>query len=217
MDLKAAILRYFSWCPGVESAANFKPDHNVDLRAVFFSNTHILYLGLFLILLSNVGSTEIANEALTIPPEDYMDYTIDVYPGQKIRVDAGVYTDDVSDNERRVLEVLIMDDENFNHFQLEEYDKISKRYALRIGENFGEIIEVNANWFGEAHVVLNNNIRVNKREMPKETHVTVTLLKPLGYLGLPGFLIAVLSGYKVIKEKITTQRNSNKNVQYSRQ
>ena len=100
-----------------------------------------------------------------------------------------------------------MDDDNFNHFESEEYDKIDHRYALRIGENFGEIIKVNVKWFGEAHVVLNNKIRVNNRDTPKETHVNVTLLKPLGYLGLPGFLIAVFSGYTIVKEKIAANKN----------
>jgi hypothetical protein len=164
-------------------------------------------MGLFILLLSNVGSTVIAKEIITIPPGEYMDYSIDVYPGQKLRIDAGVHTGDISDNERRVLEVLIMDDENFNHFKSEEYDKIDDRIPLRIGENFWETIELNANWFGEAHVVLNNKIRVNNRDTQKETHVTITLLKPLGYLGLPGLLIAVLSGYKIIKEKIAANKN----------
>jgi hypothetical protein len=164
-------------------------------------------MGLFLLLLSNVGSTVIANEIITIPPGEYMDYSIDVYPGQKLRIDAGVYTGDISDNDRRVLEVLIMDDGDFNHFKSEEYDKIDDRIALRIGENFWETVEVNANWFGEAHVVLNNKIRVNNRDTQKETHVTVTLLKPLGYLGLLGFLVTVFSGYKIIKEKIAANKN----------
>jgi hypothetical protein len=200
MSLKAVITRLLKWCPGFESAASFKPDHKVDLRAVLFSNNRFFFMGLFLLLLSNVGSTVIANEIITIQPGEYMDYSIDVYPGQKLRVDAGVYTGDISDNDRRVLEVLIMDDENFNHFKSEEYDKINDRIALSIGENFEETINLNANWFGKAHVVLNNKIRVNNRDTQKETHVTVTLLKPLGYLGLPGFLIVILSGYKIIRE-----------------
>jgi len=207
MSLKAAITRLLKWCPGFESASNFKPDHKVDLRAVLFSNKHILVLGLFLILLSNVGSAEISNETLTVPPGEYVDYSIDVYPGQKIRVDAGVYTGNISDNDRRVLEVLIMDDDNFNHFESEEYDKIDHRYALRIGENFWETVEVNSNWFGGAHVVLNNKIRVNNRDTRKETHVNITLLRPLGYLGLPGFLLAVFSGYTIVKEKIAANKN----------
>ncbi|MBD3207638.1 hypothetical protein GF319_15015 [Candidatus Bathyarchaeota archaeon] len=207
MSLKAAITRLLKWYPGFESASSFKPDHKVNLRSVLFSNNHILALGLLLILLSNIGSAEIANEILTIPPGEYVAYSIDIFPGQKIRVDAGVYTGNISDNDRRVLEVLIMDDEDFDHFESEEYNKIDHRYALRIGENFGETVEVNSNWFGEAHVVLNNKIRVNNRDTQKETHVTVTLLNPLGYLGLPGFLIAVFSGYKIIKEKIATKNN----------
>jgi len=169
---------------------------------------HALFLGLFLLLLSNVGSTEIANERVTVPPRDYVDYTIRVYPGQNLEVGAGVRTENLSDNARGVLEVLIMDDENFHHFQSEEYGEIDERYHVKISENFWEYIEVNTNWFGKVHVVLNNKIRAIKRDTPKEVAVSITVYKPLGYLALPSLLIVIISGYKTLKDKLDHRKTS---------
>lgn len=161
---------------------------------------HTLFLGLFLLLLSNVGSTEIANESVTVPPRDYIDYTIRVYPGQNLKVEAGVKTENLSDNARGVLEVLIMDNENFYHFQSAEYGMIDERYPMRVSENFWESIEVNINWFGKVHVVLNNKIRAINRDTPKEVAISITVYKPLGYLALPSLMIVIISGYKILKD-----------------
>jgi len=169
---------------------------------------HTLFLGLFLILLSNVGSTEIADEIVTAPPHDYVDYTIQVYPGQSLKVGAGVKTENLSDNARGVLEVLIMDDENFYHFQSMEYGEIDERYHMRVSENFWESIEVNINWLGKVHVVLNNKIRAINRDTPKEVAVSITVYKPLGYLALPSLLIVILSGYKILKDELDHRKTS---------
>ncbi len=169
---------------------------------------HTLFLGLFLLLLSNIGSTEIADESVTVPPHDYIDYTIRVYPGQNLQVGAGVKTENLSDNARGVLEVLIMDDENFHHFQSEEYGEIDERYHMRISENFWESIEVNINWFGKVHVVLNNKIRAINRDTPKMVAVTITVYKPLGYLALPSLLIVIISGYKILKDELDHRKTS---------
>jgi len=163
---------------------------------------------LFLLLLSNVGSTEIADEIVTVPPRDYIDYKIRVYPGQNINVRAGVRTENLSDNARGVLEVLIMDDENFFHFQSMEYNEIDERYHMRVSENFWESIEVNINWYGKVHVVLNNKIRAINRDTPKEVAVSITVYRPLGYLALPSLLIAIISGYKTLKDELDQRKTS---------
>lgn len=181
-----------------------------ELLGVFrrINPKHILFLGLFLLLLSNVGSTEIADESVTVSPTDYIDYTIQVYPGQNLKVGVGVKTENLSDNARGVLEVLIMDDENFYHFQSEEYGEIDERYHLKVSENMWESIEVNTNWFGKVHVVLNNKIRVNNRDEPKEMAVAITVYKPLGYLALPSLLIVIISSYKILKNKLGHRKTS---------
>ena len=181
-----------------------------ELLGVFrrISPKHTLFLGLFLLLLSNVGSTEIADESVTVPPNDYIDYTIQVYPGQNLKVGASVKTENLSDNARGVLEVLIMDDENFYHFQSEEYGEIDERYRLMVSENFWERIEVNTNWFGKVHVILNNKIRANNRDAPKNSSVVITMYRPLGYLALPSLIIIIISSYKILKDKLGHRKTS---------
>jgi hypothetical protein len=48
-------------------------------------------------------------------------------------------------------------------------------------------------WFGRVHVVLNNRIRVVDRGSPKEADISVTVLRPVGYLSFPGVVLVGVS------------------------
>jgi len=161
---------------------------------------HFLSIGLIMMLFSSVGSSELIDGEATVPPNDYVHYTIRVYPGQSIQAAATVHKPNQAEYERNMLEILIMDEANFNHFQSEDYGLINERYRELVGSNYWEYLEVDTRWLGTIHVILNNKIRVSDRDIAKDVSVRITRFKPLGYLGFPGLITLIIGANLWVKK-----------------
>ena len=161
---------------------------------------HIVALGLLGMLFAGVGSTILVDEQVSIPPNDYVQYAIQVYPGQSIQTAATVQVPGLPEYERNMLEILIMDDENYRYFESENYNLINERYRVLVGSNYWEYLKVDARWFGTVHVVLNNKIRVSDRDMAKDVTVRITRYKPLGYIGAPSLVVLIYGAVQWGKE-----------------
>ena len=161
---------------------------------------HIVGLGLLGLLVSSVGSTVLVNEQIVVQPNDYVQYAIRVYPGQSIQAAATVEAPEIPEYEKNMLEILIMDDTNYGYFASENYTLINERYRMSVGSNYWEYIEVNTRWFGTAHVILNNKIRVSDRDIAKDVTVRITQFQPLGYIAYPSLVVLIYGGIKWSKE-----------------
>lgn len=74
---------------------------------------HGLIVGVVLFLVSFSGSSQVVDERVVVPANGYLEWQMQMYPGQALRAGAIVITDDPSEDIRGVLELLIMDEENF--------------------------------------------------------------------------------------------------------
>jgi hypothetical protein len=158
--------------------------------------SHIIFLGLLGLIFAGVGSTVLVDEQVRVPAHDFVQYTVRVYPGQSIQAAASVHMPEHQEYEKNMIELLIMDDTNYELFASENYDGISNRYKELVGANYWEYLEVDARWFGTIHVILNNRIRVSDRDMVKDVTIRVTQFKPLGYISTPSLLVLI---YGIIK------------------
>ena len=154
---------------------------------------HGLAVGAFLFLVSFAGSTGIVDERVVVPANGYIEWPIEMYPCQALHAGASVITGNQSDDVRGVLELLIMDDESFAFYESGDYARMDERYHLRVWTNSWDSLEVNVRWFGRVHVVLNNKFRALDLDSPKDAAVSVTVLRPCGYLSYPGVVIMGVS------------------------
>jgi hypothetical protein len=161
---------------------------------------HGLIIGVFLYLISFSGSTQMLDERVIVPANGYLEWPIQVYPGQALHAEASVITDNQSDNVRGVLELLIMDDENWAYYESGDHAMMNERYHERISMNWWDSLEVNIRWFGRVHVVLNNKIRVVDRDSPKKAGISITVLRPYGYLYIPSLVLMGISLSKSYKQ-----------------
>jgi hypothetical protein len=53
-------------------------------------------------------------------------------------------------------------------------------------------------WFGRVHVVLNNKFRAVDLDSPKKADISVTVLRPVGYLSFPGVVLVGVCLFKSI-------------------
>jgi hypothetical protein len=160
---------------------------------------HGLIIGVFLYLLSLSGSSRVVDERVVVPANGYLEWSIQMYPGQALRAGASAITDDPSEIIYGVLELLIMDEEDFAYFESGNYTKIRERYHVLINMNSYDALDVNIRWFGRVHVVLNNKIRVLDRDSSKEAGVGIIVLRPIGYLAFPSVTLVGISLFKSYK------------------
>jgi len=172
---------------------------------------HIVALGLLGMLFAGVGSTILVDEQVSIPPNDYVQYAIQVYPGQSIEAAATVHMPDQQEYEKNMLEILIMDDENYGYFESENYTLINERKRMLVGSNYWEYLRVDTRWVGTVHVVLNNKVRVSDRDMVKDVTVRITRYKPLGYIGAPSLVVLIYGAVQWGRE-FNVRREDEKHV-----
>ena len=173
---------------------------------------HGLIVGAFLFLVSFSGSSQVVDERVVVPANGYLEWPVQVYPGQALRAGASGITGNQSHSVRGVLELLIMDDENFAYYESGDYANISWRYHEQISTNWWDSLEVNIRWFGRVHVVLNNRIRVLERDSSKEADFSITILRPCGYLAFPSVILTGVSlaySYKQLKKGWSGRSSSN--------
>jgi len=151
-------------------------------------------------LFANVGSTILVDEQVLVPANDFVQYSVRVYPGQSIQAAATVHMPEQPEYEKNMLEILIMDDVNYDYFESENYDMITERYKELVGSNEWEYLEVDTRWFGTINVILNNKIRVSDRGTVKDVTVRVTRYKPLGYIGVPSLVVLIYGAVQWSKE-----------------
>lgn len=154
---------------------------------------HILILSVFLCLISVSGSELIVDEEVVVPAYGYAEWPIQVYPGQAVRAVASMKSDDPPEYVNGVLELLVLDEENFQYYESEHYGNITERIHAWIATNDWEGVDVNIRWFGRIHVVLNNKIRALNRDTSKDAEISITVLRPLGYLTFPSVVLVALS------------------------
>jgi len=159
-----------------------------------------LIIGIFLYLLSISGSSRVVDERVVVPANGYLEWSIQMYPSQALRAGASAITDDPSEIIRGVLELLIMDEENFAYYESGNYTKIRERHQEWINTNSWDWLDVNIRWFGRVHVVLNNKIRVLDRDSSKESGVSIIVLRPIGYLAFPSVILVGISLFKSYKQ-----------------
>ena len=159
-----------------------------------------LIIGIFLYLLSFSGSSRVVDERVVVPANSYIEWSIQMYPGQALRAGASAITDDPSEVIRGVLELLIMDEEDFAYYESGDYMKIRERYQELINTNSWDWLDVNIRWFGRVHVVLNNKIRVSDRNSSKEANVGISVHRPCGYLALPSVILVGISLFKSYRQ-----------------
>ena len=79
----------------------------------------------------------------------------------------------------------------------DHYQGLSRSFR----ENKMEYLEVTYKWITSVHVVLDNKLYAVESDTPKETLVTITLYKPLGYLLVPGLLTVTMSSNLILKQR----------------
>ena len=151
-------------------------------------------------MLSFSGSSCVVDERVVVPANDYIDWSIQMYPGQALRAGASAITDDPLEIERYVLELVIMDEENFAYYESGNYGKCREQYQELINTNCWDWLDVNIRWFGRVHVVLNNKIRVIDRDSSKEADISIDVLRPYGYIAFPSVILVGISLYKSYKQ-----------------
>lgn len=171
-------------------------------RAVPNINPYLgLILSAFLFLISISGSLRMVDETVVVPEYGYVEWPIQAYPGQAIRAVASVPTDDASEVTYGILELSIMDEKNFAHYESGDHGNIRERSNEWISTNSWDGIDVNIWWFGRVHVVLNNE-RALDRDASKASGIIIAILRPYGYLTIPSIVFISVSLVKSYRQYV---------------
>jgi hypothetical protein len=141
------------------------------------------------------------DETVVVPEYGYVEWPIQVYPGQAIRAVASVPTDDASEVIYGIIELSIMDEKDFAHYESGDNGNIEERSNEWISTNSWDGIDVNIWWFGRVHVVLNNK-RALERDTPKVSEIIIAILRPYGYLTIPSIVFISVSLYKSYRQYV---------------
>ena len=158
-----------------------------------------LVLSIFLFLISISGSVLMVDETVVVPEYGYVEWPIQVYPGQVIRAIASVPTDDTSEIIYGSLELLILDEKNFVYYESGDHGDIRERSNEWISSNNWDGIDVNIWWFGRVHVVLNNE-KALERDTSKASEIIIAILRPYGYLTIPSIVFIFVCLYKSYRQ-----------------
>ena len=159
-----------------------------------------LILSVFLYLISFSGESLVVDETVVVPANGYTDWSIQMYPGQRLFVRTSAYADDHLEIIRGVLELWVMDEENFAYYESGDYSKAKERDQEWIDTNAYTHYDVNIKRFGRVHVVLNNRIRVLDPDSAKEADIIIKVLRPYGYIAFPSVILMGISLYKSYKQ-----------------
>jgi len=177
------------------------------------------YLGIvisvFLYLISFSGESVIVDETVLVPANGYNDWSIQMYPGQRLFVRTSAVADDPLKILRGVLELWVMDEESFRYYESGDYSEARERDQEWIDTNHYTHYDVNIRRFGRIHVVLNNKIRVLDPGSAKEADIVIKVLRPYGYLAFPSVILASVSLYKLVQtfrdhEKMNKRLSENR-------
>jgi hypothetical protein len=91
-----------------------------------------------------------------------------------------------------VLELLIMDEKSFAHYESGDYGNIGERSSEWLSSNIWDGTDVNVWWFGRVHVVLSNENAVD-RDASKVSEIIIVILRPHGYLTFPSLVLVGVS------------------------
>jgi len=158
-----------------------------------------LVLSIFLFLISISGSVLMVDETVVVPEYGYVEWPIQVYPGQVIRAIASVPTEDTSEIIYGILELLILDEKNFAYYESGDHGDIRERSNEWISSNSWDGIDVNIWWFGRVHVVLNNE-KALERDTSKASEIIIAILRPYGYLTIPSIVFIFVCLYKSYRQ-----------------
>ena len=158
-----------------------------------------LILGVFLYLLSTSGSSRIVDERVVVPANSYVEWSMQMYPGQELRVGVSAHADDPKEIEYKVLGLVILDEENFAYYESGDYGNCRGEYQEFIHTNVWHNLDINIRRFSRVHVLLNNKVMVVDRDSPKEADISINILRPHGYLVVPSILLVIVGFYTAYK------------------
>jgi len=150
-------------------------------------------------LVSFSGESVVVDETVVVPANGYTDWSIQMYPGQRLFVRTSAHADDPLEIIRGVLELWVMDEESFRYYESGDYSKAKERDQEWIDTNANTHYDVNIKKFGSVHVVLNNRIRVLDPDSLKEADIIIRVLRPYGYLAFLSVILASMSIYNLIQ------------------
>jgi hypothetical protein len=152
-------------------------------------------IGIILLIVSASGELIIIEEELYIDPNSTRNWSIQMYPGQKLQVAVICLSDNTSEVINGILELVVIKGEMV---YLEQ-----KWVATNVWSHY------EANIVGATciRVILNNNERASNSNEVKKVYIDIKISRPYGYLILPSMIMLLLSIYKLINNSL------NKNIE----
>ena len=150
----------------------------------------LLFLGGFLIFFSDVGRVEVLEENVVVPPNDFMEWNLNLGMGATINVVVDVDME-VNESSKALIELYIMDKKDFSNYAIENFGSIHlhPRQRTFVEADWIETLHYRVPYISNWHVILNNKIRVSYRDQAKDVHIKIYITTPYGYLIYPGLLL----------------------------
>lgn len=153
----------------------------------------ILILGGVLILISYSGDITVVEEEVTVPPNSYLEWSLNPNIGAKVHATASLMTE-TNNSTKALIEIYIMDNGDYQNYINENWMELSLAPTQRdyADERWPAMIKYRIPRMSEWHLILNNKVRVADREQSKFVNIEIHVTMPYAPLRLPGITLLLV-------------------------
>lgn len=169
----------------------------------------LLILGGALIFASSIGRVEVWEGESVVPPNDFIEWSLNSFLGSRINVVAEAEMD-ANDTGEAVLLLLVMDEGEFSKYASGELDPLSLPPLQRIAVEADRSTTLRHLVLSRSgrHVVLSNNQGVSHMDQEKPAQVHIFVTDPYGFLLYIGAPMLIFGLAIIIRRKTASEKEA---------